>query len=296
MQVSVSVDGIAAPESEERATFVAIVGPGYFETIGARLVAGRFIDDRDRPGSPPVTVVNESFVRRYLAGSNPVGRRITLPVAPRETFEVVGVVGDITQFAVETAAEPNVYLSDRHRRSGGMAIVARATVDPSTLLPSARERALRADPFAPVTRLETMEHAVSRAIALPRFYTMLLTIFATVAMAMAAIGLYGVMSYSVSRRAYEIGMRLSLGATPAHIRRMVVAQGMALSALGMVLGLGAALALTQVLRTLLFGVTASDPLTFLVIALVLAVIALAACWLPARRATKIDPMTSLRSA
>jgi putative ABC transport system permease protein len=297
MQVSFTVDGsVSRDSSEERATFVAVVAPGYFETIGARLVAGRSIADGDAQGAPAVAVVNEAFSQRYLTGTNPIGRRVTLPVRPLRTFEIVGVVANINQFGVETAVEPNVYLSDRQQRAGGMAVVARASRDPSSLLQAARERALRADPFAPVTRLEVMDDAVARAIALPRFYATLLTIFAGVAMALAAIGLYGVMSYSVSRRAYEIGMRLSLGATPAHIRRMVVMQGLTLSGVGLLVGLGAAFALTRVLTTLLFGVSATDPATFVAIALALAVTALVACWLPARRATKIDPMTTLRSA
>jgi putative ABC transport system permease protein len=296
MQLTISLDGVAERERAERQTFLTAVTPNYFQTIGARLLAGRGLTDADREGSVRVAVVNQAFARTHFGGASPLGHRFTIGGQRPETYQIVGLVNDINQFGVEIPVESNAYLSYRQQRAGSMAIVARSSRAPAPLLAELKERARIVDPFAPVTRLQTMDDAVSRAVALPRFYTLLLAIFAGVAVAMAAIGLYGVMSYSVSRRSYEIGLRLSLGATPAHIRRMVVGQGVALSATGLMIGLATAFALTRVMSKLLFGVSATDPSTFVAIPLLLAAIGVLASWLPARRATRIDPMTNLRNA
>lgn len=284
----------AAPGSESRRTMVVVASPGYFDAIGAALRQGRAFGADDREGAPRVAVVNEALVRRDFPGENPVGRRVRF-VRDTVDTEIVGVVADVKQSGVERETDPVAYLSFRQQEVAFMTLIVRTAGEPEALTRALRERIRAVDPHAPITRVRTLGDVVAGSIAQPRFYTTILTLFAGLAVLLAAIGLYGLMAYSVSRRTHEIGMRLSLGAAPGRILRMVVGQGLRLILVGCVVGLIAALALTRLLEGLLFGVSATDPATFAAIAALLVVIATLACYLPARRATRVDPLVALRS-
>jgi len=289
------IEGRPAPASpENQRAFANVVSPDYFRALGTPLKQGRFLTEGDGAGAPRVAVINETLARRYFPDSNPIGQRLSMGSQANNTYEIVGVVGDIKQFGMEEEMRPSLYVSFRQREVRMMSLVVRSLGEPSALIPALRSRIWDVDKYAPITRTRTLEQLVSESVEQPRFYTLLLALFAGVAVTLAAIGLYGVMSYSVSQRTREIGIRLSLGAEPLSILRMIIGQGLILILIGVVAGLAAAFALTRLMATLLFGVSATDPTTFALISLALIVVALLACYLPARRATKVDPMMALR--
>jgi putative ABC transport system permease protein len=209
-------------------------------------------------------------------------------------YEIAGVVADIKQMGLDKETQPNLYLSFRQYEVAFMSIVVRSAGEPSTLISALRSRIRAVDKYAPATRIRTLEQVVSDSVAQPRFYTLLFALFAAVAMILAAIGLYGVMSYSVSQRTREIGIRLSLGAEPQRIWRMVIGQGLILILIGVGIGLASAFALTRLMATLLFEVTPTDAMTYAIVSVGLLFVALLACYIPARRAAKVDPMVALR--
>jgi len=289
------IAGSPAPASTDaQLAHVTVISPDYFRVVGTPLKQGRFFTERDGESKPRVAIINETMARHYFINEDPLGHQISLKREPDKPYEIVGVVADIKQIGLDKETQPNLYRSFRQYEAAFMNIVVRSTGEPSTLIPALRSRIREVDKYAPITRIRTLEEVVSESIAQPRFYTLLLALFAGVAVILAAIGLYGVMSYAVSQRTREIGIRLALGAEPQRILRMIVGQGLLLILIGVAAGLAAAFALTRLIATLLFGVSATDPGTFAVIALTLIVVALAACYLPARRATKVDPMTALR--
>ncbi|MEK6322870.1 MAG: ABC transporter permease [Acidobacteriota bacterium] len=295
MTSPILIAGRPAPASTDaQPAHVTVISPDYFRVVGTALKQGRFFTEHDGESKPRVAIINEAMARRYFPDGSPIGQRISLISEQDKPFEIVGVVADIKQIGLDKETQPNLYLSFRQYEVGFMNIVARSVGEPSTLIPALRSRIREVDQYAPITRVRTLEEVVSESIAQPRFYTLLLALFAGVAVILAAIGLYGVMSYAVSQRTREIGIRVALGAEPQRILRMIVGQGLLLILMGVAAGLAAAFALTRLISTLLFGVSATDPVTFAVIALTLIVVALAACYLPARRATKVDPMTALR--
>ena len=295
MNSSIVVAGRPAPvERDAQQTFVNVVSPDYFRALGSPLKQGRLFTDADNESAPSVAVINETLARAYFPGESPIGQRIALRGAPNEWREIVGIVADINQFGLEKEHKPTFYAPFRQEDAVALNLVVRTAADPAALLPALRARILAADKFTAITRVRTLEELVSASIAQPRFYALLLALFAGIALTLAVIGIYGVMAYSVSRRTHEIGIRMALGAEASRIVRMIVGQGILLIGVGVSLGLLAARGLTGVLRDLLFGVQPTDPVTFALIASGLTLAALPACWIPARRAARVDPLTALR--
>jgi putative ABC transport system permease protein len=289
------------------ATAYRAVGPGYFAALGIPVIAGRMFTERDRDRSRAVAIVNETFVRRFLGGDTATAlrSRTQLGTTPDDDpdspiTDIVGVVGDTRQ-AFETAVQPTMfvpYLQHPIEVIGGLyralAIILKTDGDPQALAPSLRAAVREADREQPLARVRTMQEAMAESVTQPRLRTTLLTMFSALALALSFIGVYGVMAYTVSERTHEIGVRIALGASPADIRSLVVGQGLRLAAAGIVIGVAAALASSRALNTLLFGVSATDPSTFTLAAVGLAVAALAAVYGPARRASRIDPVIMLR--
>jgi putative ABC transport system permease protein len=270
--------------------------PDYFRTMGIPLLRGRQLTGRDNKDAPPVVIVNEAFARSFFPGQDPIGHRINHSPADKPAVwrEIVGVVGDVRHFGLDAEARPEFYEPQLQAPSLGTSIVVRSNSDLTGLAAAVRREVLAMDKDLPVYHLKTMQELISDAVAQPRFRTLLLLIFAAVALLLSGLGLYGVMSYWVTQRTREIGVRMALGAQPGDVLRLVVGQGMALAGLGVCLGLAAAFALTRLIHSLLFAVSATDPLTFTAVPLVLCVVAFLASYIPARRATRIDPMIALR--
>jgi putative ABC transport system permease protein len=296
MSSSIVVAGRPAPaERDAQQTFVNVVSPDYFRALGNPLKQGRLFTDADNESALGVAVINETLARAYFPGESPIGQRIALRGDPNEWREIVGIVADINQFGLEKENKPTFYAPFRQEDAVALNLVVRTAADPAALLPALRARILAADKFTAITRVRTLEELVSASIAQPRFYALLLALFAGIALTLAVIGIYGVIAYSVSRRTHEIGIRMALGAEASRIVRMIVGQGIFLIGVGVLLGLLAARGLTGVLRDLLFGVQPTDPVTFALIASGLMLAALLACWIPARRAARVDPLTALRN-
>jgi putative ABC transport system permease protein len=242
-------------------------------------------------------VVNETMARRYWPGGEVIGKRIKWGGWGKdEWLTIVGVVADVKVSTLEAETTPAIYMSifQIPRARPGAIYVVRATDDAASLAPALRRVIGAIDPEMPVYHLRTMNQVMAESVSQRRFTLLLLTVFAVAALLLAAIGLYGVMSYSVMRRAPEIGVRLALGAQTKDVLKLVIGEGMKLASLGVAIGLAAAFVLARLIKSLLFGVSATDPLTFVVIALLLIFVALVACWIPARRATQVDPMVALR--
>jgi putative ABC transport system permease protein len=276
-----------APQAEWKS-----VTPNYFNAIGIPLLKGRSFSERDTPQSPATILINETLARRFFPGEDPIGKRLMVANGPHE---IVGVVGDSRQRALNLPANPEIYFPNtQHAFGQQISLVVRTNIDPVSLSDAVRRAAQSVNRDAPIIRVRTMQDVMAGAIAQARFNTILMALFAVVAMLLSAIGLYGVMAYSVTQRAHEIGIRVALGASRADVLRLVVGQGLRLVALGLGLGLMAAMALTRLMEKLLFEVSATDPATFTCVAALLILVALLACWIPARRAAKVDPIIALR--
>jgi putative ABC transport system permease protein len=280
--------------------FWNVVSDDYFKTMGIRLNEGRLFEPSDRnENAQRVVVINHALAKRYWHGS-PIGRRLS-PQVSREPnwFTVVGVVEDTKNLGVDRPAGTELYLLEPQvsKLFGGMTrqnFVVRAEGDPSLLAGAVRAAVRGIDPSLPVFGLQTMSDTVADSLARPRFLSLLLGAFSVISLALAAVGIYGVMAYSVSRRTQEIGVRMALGARASDVLMMVLAQGTKLAAVGVGIGLAGAFALTRVMSTLLFEVSVTDPATFAAVVALLAFVTLLACYVPARRATKVDPMIALR--
>ena len=284
-----------AAAGEEPGADIRVVGGDYHRAMGIPLLAGRAFDARETESSPDVVLVNEALARRDYPGENPVGKRITVEWYDTLRAEIVGVVGSVRETGPAADPAPAIYIPYAKRPDDVFHLVARTTGDPEALAGAVREMVRSVDPNQPVTEIRTLEQVAGEAVARPRLYLLLLGGFAALALLLAAIGLYGVIAYSVTQRRPEIGVRVALGASRADVLRLIVGQGMRLTAAGLVAGLVGALALTRLMESLLFGVDATDPLTLAATAILLAGVALAATWLPARRAAGTDPMTALRA-
>lgn len=267
------------------------VTPGYFATIGARIVAGRDLSTTDHADAPPVALINQAGARFWFPGEDPVGRFVQVGATTRE---IVGVVSDVLHRNPQTAVQPQLFAPYAQQTSRRMQVVVRPAGDPAPLAPSLRSLVRSMDPTMPISAFSPLDRLMAEAVARPRFYTMLLTLFAAAALVLAAIGIFGVMSYSVAQRAGEISVRMALGARPGAVVRMVVGRSMALAGLGLTAGLVGAAMLGRVLQSQLFGVTVLDPFALAGAALVLAGSAFVASWLPARRAAAVDPGAALR--
>lgn len=298
--VGFSIDGVPTEANNPfpHESFLRIVRPGYFRTLGIPLLQGRDFDERDLLTGKPVVIINETLARKYFPDQNPLGRRINPSFAIDDRGiqmrEIIGVVKDVQHASLSEPAGAECYASHLQVPAQTMTTVLRTAQDPRALMGIVRKEVAALDADLPVYNDKTLEDYLALSVAQPRFNTMLLTFFAGVALLLTAIGLYGVMSYTVSQHTREIGIRLALGAQKRDVLTFVVGQGMLLTLLGIGIGIGAAFALTRLLREFLFGVSAADPLTFGVVAILLAVIALLACYIPARRATRVDPMIALR--
>jgi predicted permease len=285
------------------------ITPDYFRTMTTPLRQGRQFEERDGANAPGVVIINELFARKFFPNENPLGRQITIGGNIGADYvdrprEIVGVIGDIKEESIDVPPSPAVYIplaqrTDRMTRLTNKLIPAVIVVKTrqsfSALEPAVRAAVRSVAPAQSVSNMRTMEVVLSWSLARRQFNMLLLSVFAGLALLLSAVGIYGVLSYSVQLREREIGIRLALGAQARDALWLIIRQGLGLTLIGVALGLGGALALTRLMKTLLFGVSATDPLTFAVIASLLAFVALLACWIPARRATKVDPITALRS-
>jgi putative ABC transport system permease protein len=266
------------------------------EALSIPLRAGRFVDVRDTATAPRIALVSETAARRYWPGANPVGKQIRVHVnesikAPRE---IVGVVGDVRIRGLDTDLAPVIYVPHTQYGPETMTVVVRSAGDPSRMLPELKAILKSVGPGVAISGPQTAEDLIAASVAEPRFRTLLLSIFAIVSLALAAVGLYGVVAFSVNQRRSELGLRIALGANPGDVLRLVLREGMLPVAAGILVGLVGAGVLARVMRTLLYGVDALDPVTFGVVAATLASVALAACYVPARRAMAVDPANTLR--
>ncbi len=272
----------------------ADVSPGIFSTLGIPLRAGRFFNEQDADNSRKVVILNEAAVRRIFAGRDAVGHEISMDGAKGPWREVVGVVADTRNYTLEREPWPEIYVPYEQDPTLVMFFVLRSKGDPMALVGSLRRSVASVDPNEPVARMETMDEHVENLVAPSRFKLELLGSFAVLALLLGAIGLYGVISYGVSERTHEIGVRMALGAERGNVLKLVMGHGFRLTVIGVGLGVVGALAMTRYLSSLLFGVRPTDPLTFIAVSAVLMAVALLASYLPARRATQIDPMVALR--
>jgi len=285
-------DGEPDSNSTPAATF-QVVTTDYFRSAGVKLQRGRQFTEFDREDSPPVAIINETMARRFWPGEEALGKRIIIR-NDRRASEIIGVVSDVKHFGLERETQPEMYRPFDQVVIDVMPMVVRAQGDPASFAGAIRRHAQAVDPDVAVDRIAPMRELLSDSLAQRRFTMLLLGAFAAVAMLLAAIGVYGVMAYSVTERTREIGVRLALGAQRGAVSRLVMKQGLKLASVGVAMGLLASIVLTRLMKNLLFGVSATDPLTFAMIALLLVAVALLACWIPARRAAKVDPMVALR--
>ena len=293
-----------APEEPAPTALARVVTPGYFETMGIARVAGRGLTPGDVQGAPRVVVIDRELARLYWPGEDPLGQRITMGDIPpqfaeRFTFTVVGVVGEVRHNTLEALRRPVAYFPFHQATTGhsggwGMALMIRTAGDPLALVESVRAEVERLDPALPIFNVQSMQDAVAASMAGRRFQLTLLVTFAGLALVLAAVGIYGVIAHSVSQRTPEIGIRLALGARAADVQRQVVREGMVPVAVGLALGVAGALASSRILSGLLFGVEPADLASFAAGTTVLACVALAACWMPALRVSRVDPTTALR--
>jgi putative ABC transport system permease protein len=265
--------------------------------MGITLLRGRYFTEQDAETAPQVVIISESLARRFFPGDDAVGKRIKAGDAESRApwATVAGLVRDVKHSSLDAEPRPQLYFPYTQKLWGHMTIVTRSSTDPKTLANSLRDTVWAIDKDQPVTGMKTLEQYIDDSVSKKRFSMVLLTSFAVAALILASVGIYGVMSYLVSQRKSEMGIRLALGAQPWDILRLILGQGLKLITIGVIVGLAAAVALTRLLSSLLFGVSATDPVTFIVIPLILAGVALGASFVPARKATKVDPIIALRN-
>jgi putative ABC transport system permease protein len=288
------IEGRGAAPEDRTLVGLHVINPRYFEAMGVRLVKGRAFTVRDDVSAPPVVIINEAMAGRVWPNGDALGKRIRFGGAGAPWSEVVGVVANIKHDGLHLVDSPHCYEPHLQQPLPFLAISVRSQTDHAALLASMRQAVRKIDPNLPLVQPLAMKDRMERELATRRLTLALFSLFAVVALALAAVGLYGVMSYGVAQRTHELGLRMALGATSRDALKLIIGQGMKLVALGLALGLGAAMMVTRFMTHLLFGVGATDPLTFVAIALLLAFVALLACWIPARRATKVDPIIALR--
>ena len=295
-QVPFTIEGRPADSERTPVAEFASVTPGHFHALEIPLLSGRNLTDADDDKGQPVAVVDEAFAHQYWPGDTPIGKRVRpgsfLSTSP--WLNIIGIVGNVKSESLETQVVPHIYLSDFQSPSYSSVVYARTAADPGKIGDAIRREVQSVDPDVPVFAVRSMEEVVARSMAERRFALEILGFFAFIALLLACIGIYGVMAYTFSQRTHEIGIRIALGAQRQHILRLALGEGMLLVAFGLAAGLFGALLLTQFLRSMLFAVKPTDPVTFIAIAALLAAVALLACYIPAHRATRVDPLVALR--
>ncbi|HKB64557.1 MAG TPA: ABC transporter permease [Pyrinomonadaceae bacterium] len=291
-----TIEGKTPVKDVPQIAYFNLVSTEYFQALGIPLRAGRIFSSSDLSDSPRVILINETLRRRFFPGEDPVGKRLNLSIAGKPDWaQIVGVVGDVKYNGMADDVQPAIYQPIEQQPAWGFSLILKTDVaDALSLTTAARNEISKLDPSLPVTNVSTMEQRVATAMAPPRFRTTLIALFAAVALILACIGIYGVISYSVTQRTHEIGIRIALGAQRRNVLRLVLGQGALLAVIGVVLGLTGAFALTRLMASLLFGVTPTDAAIFTFVPLGLTAIAMLASYLPARRATKVDPLVALR--
>ena len=288
-------DPIPAPGKETEAN-IRVVSQDYFKTLGVPLLAGRMFDEHDTPDKPGVVIIGKTIADRMFAGRDPVGRLLKYSSIQGQGDLIVGVVGDVKITGIDEALRPVLYYPFRQNSSTFANLVARTNTDPTALAAAIRGEVRSLEPDAAILNMRTMDEMIAQTPAsfMRRFPALVISIFAGIALLLASIGIYGVVSYSVSQQTHYIGVRMALGASPSDILKMILKQGLLLALLGVGIGVGAAFGLMRLLRTLLYQVSATDVSTFAIVTGTLFAVALLACFLPARRATKVDPLVALR--
>jgi len=299
---SFEIEGrVKAPEIDSMSANFNPVSPDYFQTVGAKIIGGREFtaqDDQDHPG---VAIVNQAFVRQYFPNEQALGR-IIKPSPPariwkRErltSFEIVGIVRDVKSAGLKADTDPAYYLPAAQAPLGDMVVLVHTESEPTSLISAVRRAVLEIDPNQPISNINTLDNIVSTSIAQPRLNMLLMGLFGALALVLAAVGIYGLLSYAVTQRTQELGIRMALGAQGNDVLGLILKQGMTLALIGEALGLIGAFALTRFIQTLLFGVTPTDATIFVAVVGILTSIALLACYFPARRATRVDPLIALR--
>lgn len=289
------IEGQLHAVSQTQIAYFTIVSPDYFRALGIPLKSGRVFSAADSADAPRVILINETLQRGYFPGQDPIGKRInTGSEREPEWNTIVGVAGDVKYNGLADEVQPAIYYSTAQNPTWGSLVIKTDLADPLSLTAAVRNEVRKIDPDLPLTNVASMEDRLSNAVAQPRFRTTLIALFAAVALILACVGIYGVISYSVTLRTHEIGIRMALGAQTGDVLTMVIRQAIVLAIIGIALGLSASYALTSLMSKLLFGVQPTDPATFVLTAAILAITALLASYLPARRATKIDPLEALR--
>jgi putative ABC transport system permease protein len=298
IETTFEIDGHPVSKSEEPVSSLRAVTPNYFATMRIPLLEGRDFDGREEAASTPVTIINEALARKFFPGENSIGKHIKPGVSAGSgepvMREIVGVVGNVKFRDLTADWTPESYVPASQLPWDSMTLVVRSAQDPHSVAKMITDTVQSMDPDIPAYAPKTVEEYLDGTLSVPRFNTVLLALFAGLAMLLTAVGLYGVISYSVAQRTHEIGIRMALGAKPDHMLRHIVGQGLKLGLLGVGIGFLVAIGLTHFLSSLLFGITATDPVSFAGVIFLLLVVVLLACYLPARRAMRVDPMIALR--
>ncbi|HET6648048.1 MAG TPA: ABC transporter permease, partial [Pyrinomonadaceae bacterium] len=288
------IEGHPEPEAgKEMLIHTRSASPGYFGTLGISLLKGRDFSDRDKSDAPKIAIINNELVRTYFANEDPLGKRITFDDG-QSWISIVGVIGDVKQLGLDSSAKPEVYFPYLQVSEPTMSLVVRTASDPLSLAAGVKNEVQAIDKDLPIDEAKTMQQLLAESVSGRRFNMLLLSMFASVALVLAVVGIYGVMSYTVTQRTHEIGIRVAIGAQSRDVFRMVIGQGMRLTIIGIAFGLVGAFGLTRLMTSMLFGVEPTDTATFVTIAVLLTVVALVACYIPGRRATKVNPLVALR--
>jgi putative ABC transport system permease protein len=289
---SVNIEGYNPPPGQELQVDIRNASGNYFKAMEIRLVKGRYFNQYDTPEVQQAVIIDEQFAQRFWPGGDAIGKHLWFD--PKKPFTIVGVVGNVKQYGLDADSKIAMYMAQSQNPASSVFLVARTASNASALANSIVREIHAVDADVPVYEIQTMSERLYQSMARQRFSSTMLGAFALFALLLAAVGIYGVMSYLVTQSTHDIGVRVALGAGPGNIIGLVVREGMQLVGIGIVAGLLGAMALTRVMSTLLFGVSARDGLTFGAVALLLALVALAATVIPARRATRVDPMVALR--
>jgi len=289
---TVEGDPIPSPGQEIEAN-MRVTSETYFQTLGVPLIKGRMFDERDKAGAPGVVIINKSLADRLFAGRDPIGRRIKY-TGINSTDLIIGVIGDVKITGLDQAIKPVLYYPYRQSASPAASLVVRTHSHSDTVVSAIRNECRALEPDIVLFNIRTMEEMISTASFMRRFPALLIGIFSGIALLLASVGIYGVVSYSISRQTHDIGVRVALGAKASDIMKMVLKQGLTMAVVGLVIGVVAALALARLLGAMLYEVSVSDPATYALVSTLQGIVALLACYIPARRATKVDPMVALR--